>query len=111
MAAKFREVTKYSGVDEDLSPSYQGIVVPLKGANQVMLGNGAGLTVRANLPSMVNVKEITSNYPASLTADQTANLKSGALRLFEISADVVPGMDKAYVTAKDSAVLRLSWTR
>jgi hypothetical protein len=46
MAAKFREVTKYSGVDEDLSPSYQGIVVPLKGANQVMLGDGAGLTVR-----------------------------------------------------------------
>ncbi|MGB8463722.1 MAG: hypothetical protein WCE49_02120 [Terrimicrobiaceae bacterium] len=102
MAAKFREVTKYSGVDEDLSPDYQGIVVPLKGANQVMLGDGAGLTVRANLPSMVNVKEITSNYPASLTADQTANLKSRALRLFEISADVVPGMDKAHVTAKDS---------
>ena len=102
MAAKFREVTKYSGVDEDLSPNYQGIVVPLKGANPVMLGDGAGLTVRANLPSMVKVKEITSNYPASLTADQTANLKSGALRLFEISADVVPGMDKAYVTAKDS---------
>jgi hypothetical protein len=102
MAAKFREVTKYSGVDEDLSPSYQGMVVPLKAANQVMLDDGAGLTVRANLPSMVKVKEITSNYPASLTADQTANLKSGALRLFEISADVVPGMDKAYVTAKDS---------
>jgi hypothetical protein len=102
MAAKFREVTKYSGVDEDLSPSYQGIVVPLKGANQVMLGDGAGLTVRANLPSMVKVKEITSNYPVSLTANQTANLKSGAVRLFEISADVVPGMDKAYVTAKDS---------
>ena len=102
MPAKFREVTKYSGVDEDLSPSYQGIVVPLKGANQVMLGDGAGLTVRANLPSMVNVKEITSNYPTSLTADQTANLKSRALRLFEISAVVVPGMDKAYVTAKDS---------
>jgi hypothetical protein len=102
MAAKFREVTKYSGVDEDLSASYQGMVVPLKGANQVMLGDGVGLTVRANLPSMVKVKEITSNYPASLTADQTANLKSGALRLFEISADVVPGMDKAYVTAKDS---------
>jgi hypothetical protein len=102
MAAKFREVTKYSGVDEDLSPDYQGIVVPLKGANQVMLGDGAGLTVQANLPSMVKVKEITSNYPTSLTADQTANLKSRALRLFEISADVVPGMDKAYVTAKDS---------
>jgi hypothetical protein len=102
MATKFREVTKYSGVDEDLSPSYQGIVVPLKGANQVMLGDGAGLTVRANLPSMVKVKEITSNYPVSLTANQTANLKSGAVRLFEISADVVPGMDKAYVTAKDS---------
>jgi hypothetical protein len=48
------------------------------------------------------VKEITSNYPTSLTADQTANLKSGTLRLFEISADVVPGMDKAHVTAKDS---------
>ncbi|MFZ0709724.1 MAG: hypothetical protein WAM53_06765 [Terrimicrobiaceae bacterium] len=102
MAAKFREVTKYSGVDEDLSPDYQGIVVPLKGANQVMLGDGAGLTVRANLPSMVKVKELTSNYPTSLTADQTANLKSRALRLFEISADVVPGMDKAHVTAKDS---------
>jgi len=102
MATKFLEVTEFSGVDEDLSQNYQGIVVPLKGANRVMLGNGAGLTVRANLPSMVTVKEITSNYPVNLTASQTANLKSQALRLFEISADVVPGMDKAYVTAKDS---------
>jgi len=102
MATKFLEVTEFSGVDEDLSPNYQGIVVPLKGANRVMLGDGAGLTVRANLPSMVTVKEITSNYPVNLTAAQTANLKSQALQLFEISADVVPGMDKAYVTAKDS---------
>jgi hypothetical protein len=102
MAAKFLEVTKYSGVDEDLSPSYQGIVVAVKGKNQVMLRDGAGLTVRSNLPSVVIVKEITSNYPAHLSADQTAGLKSKALRLFEISADVVPGMDKAYVTAKDA---------
>jgi len=102
MATKFREVTRYSGVDEDLDPSYQGIVVPLKGSNRVMLSDGAGLKVSSNLPSMVKVKEITSHYPSSLTADQTANLKSGALRLFEISADVVPGMDKAVVTAKDS---------
>ena len=102
MAAKFRELTRYSGVDEDLNPSYQGIVVPLKGSNRVMLSDGAGLKVSSNLPSIVKVKEITSNYPGSLTADQTANLKSGALRLFEISSDVVPGMDKAFVTAKDS---------
>lgn len=102
MAAKFREVTKYSGVDEDLSTSYQGIIVRLKGSNQVMLEDGAGLIVRANLPSAVKVREITSNYPAALSANQLASLKSRALRLFEISADVVAGYDKAYVTAKDS---------
>jgi hypothetical protein len=102
MAAKFREITKYSGVDEDLNTSYQGIVIPLKGLNRVMLSNGAGLKVSSNLPSLVKVKEITSNYPGSLTADQTSNLKSGTLRLFEISADAVPGFDKAFVTAKDA---------
>src|SRR5436190_4149503 len=102
MATKFREVTKYSGVDEDLNPSYQGIVVPWKGANQVMLGEGAGLTVSANLPSLVTVTEITSSFPTNLTADQIANLKSRTLRLFKISADVVPGMDKVFVTATDS---------
>ena len=84
-----------------MSTSYQGIVVALKGSNQVMLSDGARLKVSSNLPSMVKVTPITSNYPGSLTADQTASLKSGALRLFVVSADVVPGMDKAYVTAKD----------
>jgi hypothetical protein len=102
MATKFREVTKYSGVDEDLSPSYQGLVIPLKATSLVMLSDGAGLTVRSNVPSMVKVREITSKYPGTLTADQTTSLKSGALRLFEITAEVVAGMDKAYVTAKDS---------
>ena len=76
MSAKFRELTRYSGVDEDLDRSYQGIVVPLKGSNRVMLSDGAGHKVSSNLPSIVKVKEITSHYPDALTADQTANLKS-----------------------------------
>jgi hypothetical protein len=102
MSAKFREVTKYSGVDEDLNPNYQGMVVPLKGSALVLLAEGVGLKVNSNLPSMVKVREITSNYPGSVTTEQVKNLKSGMFRLFEISADAVPGMDKATITAKDS---------
>src|SRR5664279_3496695 len=102
MPAKFREVTEDSGVDENLNASYQGIVVRWKGSNRVMLSEGAGLKVASNLPAMVAVNEIKGNFPGSLTADQLANLKSGDMRLFEISASTVPGMDKAVVTAKDA---------
>jgi len=101
MPAKFREIAKYSGVDEDLSQLYQGIVVPLKGSSRVMLTDGAGLKVASNLPSTVVVKEITASDPGNLTADQIANLKSGAIRVFDITASAVPGMDKAVVTGKD----------
>ena len=57
MAAKFREATAwYSGVDEDLSLSYQGIVSSVEGGEpESALGDGAGLTVRANLPSTVKI--------------------------------------------------------
>lgn len=102
MPAKFLEVSKYSGVDEDLNPNYQGIVIPLGGSNRVLLSGGAGLTVTSNHPSMVSIKEITAPRPEDLTSDQTRSLKSGTLRLFEITAKVVPGMDKVVVTAKDS---------
>ena len=84
MAARFSEVTPNSGVDGDLNPSYQGIVVPLKGANRVMLEDGAELKVKANLPSMVKVKELTSHPPEDLTASQFKSLKSKTLRLFEM---------------------------
>ena len=45
MAAIFREVAAYSGVDENLPTAGQGIVVPSGGSTLVILEDGRGLDV------------------------------------------------------------------
>src|SRR6476661_6856370 len=55
--ATFREVTAYSGVDENLPSGGQGIVIPSGGSTLVILEDGRGLDVRSTVPSKVQVYE------------------------------------------------------
>ena len=60
MAATFREVAAYSGVDENLPTGGQGIVVPSGGSTLVILEGARDLDVRSTLPSKVHVYEFKS---------------------------------------------------
>ena len=59
MAANFREVAAYSGVDENLPSGGQGIVIPSGGSTLVILEDAKGLDVRSTIPSKVHVYEFT----------------------------------------------------
>ena len=77
MAATFREVTAYSGVDENLPTGGQGIVVPSGGSTLVILQDGRGLDVRSTIPSKVYVYEFKTGQEragAVRNASNTSNL-------------------------------------
>jgi hypothetical protein len=107
MAAIFREVAPYSGVDENLPTGGQGIVVPSTGSTLVILEDGKGLDVRSNMPSKVHVYELTTKHDragaarsASNPSEATQRFDDGSWRIFRIKADAPVGFDKAKVEAK-----------
>jgi hypothetical protein len=117
MAAMFREVAAYSGVDEKL-PSKgnpQGIIVPSLTTNPgastlVILEGGNGLTVQSTLPSQVHVYEFKTKQEradatrnATNPSDAMRRLEAGSWRIFRITGDKPVGFDKVTVEAKNKA--------
>src|SRR5689334_15897656 len=112
MAAMFREVAAYSGVDEKL-PSKghpQGIVIPSGGSTLVILEGGNGLAVHSTLPSQVHVYEFKTKQEradatrnATNPSDAIRRLEAGSWRIFSIKGDNPVGIDKVTVEAKNQA--------
>jgi hypothetical protein len=107
MAAMFREVAKYSGVDENLPSGGQGIVIPSGGSTLVILQDGRGLDVRSTLPSKVYVYEFKTSQEragavrnASNPSEAIRRFDDDSWRIFRIKADAPVGFDKVKVEAK-----------
>ena len=107
MAATFREVTAYSGVDENLPTGGQGIVVPSGGSTLVILQDGRGLDVRSTLPSKVYVYEFKTRQEragavrnASNPSEAVRRFDDDSWRIFRVKADAPVGIDKVRVEAK-----------
>jgi hypothetical protein len=115
MAAMFREVAAYSGVDEKLPTKGQGIVIPSLTTNPgastlVILEGGNGLTVQSTLPAQVHVYEFKTKQEradatrnATNPSDAIRRLEAGSWRIFSIKGDVPVGIDKVKVEAKNNA--------
>jgi len=109
MAAIFREVAAYSGVDENLPTGGQGIVVPSGGSTLVILEDGGGLDVRSTMPSKVYVYEFKTKQERAVAAKNASNpskaqqrFDNGSWRIFRIKADAPVGFDKVRVEAKNA---------
>ena len=107
MAATFREVTAYSGVDENLPTGGQGIVVPSGGSTLVILQDGRGLDVRSTIPSKVYVYEFKTGQEragavrnASNPSEAMRRFDDDSWRIFRVKADAPVGFDKVRVEAK-----------
>jgi hypothetical protein len=117
MAANFREVAAYSGVDEKLPSGGQGIVIPSGGSTLVILEDAKGLDVRSTIPSKVHVYEFTTKQElagaaknASNPADALRRFEEDSWRIFRIKADAPVGIDKARVEAKNTKTGRAEAT-
>lgn len=107
MAATFREVTAYSGVDENLPTGGQGIVVPSGGSTLVILQDGRGLDVQSTMPSKVYVYEFKTRQErtgavrnASNPSEAMRRFDDDSWRIFRVKADSPVGIDKVKVEAK-----------
>ena len=107
MAARFREVAPYRGIDENLPSGGQGMVIPSGGSNLVILQDGKGLKVQSTLHPKVRVYEFT-NQEQTDAAKNAANpseakqrFGDGSWRIFRIKADKPVGLDKVTVEAKN----------
>jgi hypothetical protein len=109
MAATFREVAVYSGVDESLPTGGQGIVVPSGRSNLVILQDGKGLVVQSTVPSKIEVYEFKKKQEradvaknASNPADAVRRFEEDSWRIFRIKAHAPVGLDKVTVEAKNA---------
>jgi hypothetical protein len=109
MAAAFREVAAYSGVDENLPTGGQGIVVPSGGSTLVILEGARGLDVRSTIPSKVHVYEVKKSLERAEAARNASNpseamrrFDDDSWRIFRIKADAPVGFDKVRVEAKNT---------
>jgi hypothetical protein len=104
MSVAFSEVLPNSGFDSSTPTGGAGIVIPHKGAGIVILEGGKDLKLTTVLKQMLEVDELKNhNYQQALidarydsgatgkTLD-LASLKSGALRLFKITANALVGI-------------------
>jgi len=101
MAATFREVAPYSGVDENLPTGGQGIVVPSGGSTLVILEDGRRLDVLSTMPSKVYVYEFKTKQERARVARNASNpseavrrFDDDSWRIFRIKADAPVGFDK-----------------
>jgi hypothetical protein len=109
MAATFREVAAYSGVDENLPTGGQGIVVPSGGSTLVILEGARGLDVRSTVPSKVHVYEFKKRQEragavqnASNPSEAMRRFDEDSWRIFRIKADAPVGFDTVRVEAKNT---------
>ena len=111
MPARFRELSPYSGVDENLAGgNAAGIVVALKGSNTVKLVDGAGLKVVCSdkKMTMVELAEITDQHQRAMANQRIPT--AGSYRVFKIIAKGVPGIDKVKVEAFNISTGKLEAT-
>jgi hypothetical protein len=107
MAAIFREVAPYSGVDENLPTGGQGIVIPNGGLTLVILEGGRGLDVRSTIASKVYVYEFKTRQERAAAVRKASNpseamrrFDDDSWRIFRVKADAPVGFDKVRVEAK-----------
>jgi hypothetical protein len=91
MAARFRQVSPFDGVDEGAGPLDATIIVPAHGSTLVFLEDGPHLHITSESSSVSpDPTEIKSVSSGKLTGPNVASidaaLKSGAKRLFRVSA-------------------------
>jgi hypothetical protein len=117
MAATFREVVAYSGVDENLPTGGQGIVVPSGGSTLVILEDARGLDVRSTVPSKVYVYEFKKRQERAEAARNASNpseamrrFDEDSWRIFRIKADAPVGFDTVRVEAKNTKMRKAEAT-
>jgi hypothetical protein len=89
MVARFRQISPFGGVDEGAGPTDAKIIVPRDGSSMVFLEGGADLHVASDKPSVVAtpIKSLKGvSLPGVNVSSIEAALKSGAKRLFQVSA-------------------------
>jgi hypothetical protein len=111
MAARFRQIASFDGVDEGAGPLDAAVIVPSGGSSLVFLEGGPDLHVTSDAPSLVVVTEIKSFSGGDLISflnDLGANvaltaavLSSGAKRLFRVSGHAVAGKMGVAIRAKN----------
>jgi hypothetical protein len=117
MAASFREVAAYSGVDEKLPSGGQGIIIPSGGSTLVILENAKGLDVSYTIHSKLHVCDFRTKQERAGAAKNSPNpdealrrFEEDSWRIFRIKADAPVGIDKARVEAKNTKTGRAEAT-
>ena len=111
MAARFRQISVFDGVDEGTGPLDAAVVVPLGGSTLVFLEGGPDLIVTSDSPSQIVLTEIKSlsgsdliSFLGDLGADiafMGAALSSGVKRLFRVSGRALAGQKGVAIRAKN----------
>jgi hypothetical protein len=111
MAARFRQIVHFDGVDEGVGPLDAAVIVPSGGSSLVFLEGGPDLHVASDAPSQVAVTEVKSFSGGDLMSflnDLGANvaltaavLSSGAKRLFRVSGLAPAGKKGVAIRAKN----------
>lgn len=111
MAARFRQIVPFDGVDEGVGPLDAAVIVPSGGSSLVFLEGGPDLHVASDAPSQVAVTEVKSFSGGDLMSflnDLGANvaltaavLSSGAKRLFRVSGLAPAGKKGVAIRAKN----------
>jgi hypothetical protein len=111
MAARFRQVAPFDGVDEGVGPLQAAAIVPLGGSSLVFLEGGSNLHVASDVPSQALVTEIKSftggdlqsflNNLGANVALIASILGSGAKQLFQISGRALAGKNGVTIRAKN----------
>jgi hypothetical protein len=112
MAARFRQIAPFDGVDEGVGPLGAAAIVPLGGSSLVFLEGGSSLHVASDAPSQAVVTEIKSvsggGNVMSFVHKFGANaallasiLSSGGKQLFQISGRALAGASGVTIRAKN----------
>jgi hypothetical protein len=101
MAARFRHVADFDGVDEGLTPFTANAIVPLGGSSLVFLEGGSNLHVASDAPSQAVVTEIKSFSSSQNLGVNSAFALSGGKQLFQISGRALAGAKGVTVRAKN----------
>jgi hypothetical protein len=113
MAARFRQIASFDGVDEGAGPLDAAAIVPFNDSSLVFQEGGPDLHVTSDAPSQVVLTESTSFSDGDLhssLSDLGANaasigaaLRSGAKRHFRVSGRALAGKKGVVIRAKTRA--------
>ncbi|MGH9740744.1 MAG: hypothetical protein ACRD51_00160 [Candidatus Acidiferrum sp.] len=114
--AKFGQVWPCDGVDEHTAAGHVGIIVPLRGSNNVILMDGSALKVSSTRSPAVQVQEIDDPHAHPIWADLVVaalaigKLKVGAIRVFKVTGNSLVGIDVAEIRATNAHTSKVEAT-